>query len=92
MRVAEKLFVPVAPTLGIPGGRAGSSMVPPETSGEYIPMSVDVTGLSVVAALNEIAKRAPGHAWLVTTELSTPIEFGFIHEFGSGTHQRMFSR
>lgn len=54
--------------------------------GDGVQLSTDAGGRTVVDVLNEIARQAPGHAWVVTTigDLNTQVvAFGFVHRFAT---------
>jgi len=89
LSIAEPLFALLDARLAKPGGRVGSVPGPvgePVDRGDSIELSINSEGRSVLSALNEIALRAPGHPWLVTTntdsEPARVTQFGFIHRSG----------
>lgn len=92
MSMTEKLFAPLHPTLAISGGRPGSLLSPMGMEidrGENVQLTVDATRRRVIDVLNEIAKQAPGHPWLVTTDdpAAKIVRFGFMHRHGTTTEQ-----
>jgi hypothetical protein len=85
MTIAERVFASLDPALDRPGGRPGSSLGQADR-GWNLELSVTGVGLTILEALNEIVRQAPGHQWLVvTTAGDTPrIErLGFVHRNGA---------
>jgi hypothetical protein len=91
MRFAEKVFAPADPRLDQPGGRVSSVSGPVGVEidrGDDLDLVIDAVGLTALEVLNQIARLAPGHPWLVvTTHDDTPrVErFGFGDRYGTTT-------
>lgn len=69
-------------------GRVGSRPGRPGEEVDYgdsVEFSISANGLTVLQVLNELAKHAAGHPWLVvTSDGSSPriTSFGFLHDRG----------
>jgi hypothetical protein len=93
MAFAREVFAPLQPTLGRQRAQFGSTPSPVGVDvdrGDALELEIDAQGLTVLEILNEVARRAPGHAWLfVTRDGDTPriASLGFLHNYGSGTEQ-----
>jgi len=90
MSFAERVFAPLDRTLGLSGGRAGSRLGPIGVDVDYgDDLSLTVDGaehLTAVEILNEVARQAPGHPWIVITsggDEPTVRRFGFAHRYGT---------
>jgi hypothetical protein len=94
MPLAERMFVPLDPRLAQEGGRAGSLVGPIGVEldrGDDLQLVVEARGKTVIQVLNDIARQAPGHAWLVVTmDGDRRIErFGFMHRYGTTSEQSL---
>jgi hypothetical protein len=91
MRGAKKVFAALDPRL-VSDGEIGSILGQPGVEidhGENTTISVDGRGVTNLAALNQIARQAPGHPWLVVVSQSDRapriVSLGFIHRFDTST-------
>jgi hypothetical protein len=99
MRVAEHLFAPLDPKLAAPGGRLGSypGAIGVEVDrGEQLQITVDGRGLTNLGVLNQVARQAAGHPWLVVVDdiARTPhiVRVGFINRAGTTTETSLTQR
>lgn len=93
VRVSEKVFAPLDRRLDQPGGRPASRLGQPGVEVDYgdgLRISVGDAGkLTVLDVLVQIAKQAPGHAWIVVTageSVGRVTRFGFIHGTSTSTN------
>lgn len=95
MRIGEKIFAPLDPRLDAPGGRLVSRPGPIGTEVDYgdgLDVSIDTDGSTVTDVLNTIARKAPGHPWIVITadgDSPTVASFGFVHRHGVTSRLRI---
>lgn len=93
MRVSEKVFAPLDRRLDQPGGRPASRLGQPGVEVDYgdgLHISVNQADkLTVLDVLIQVAKQAPGHAWVVATAgepTSRIMRLGFIHGASTTTN------
>lgn len=95
MWLVGNAFIPLDPSFAGRSG-LGSELGPadgtrPDT-GEDIYMEIDGSGRSVVSILNEIVRKAPTHAWLVTTDgapVPTMLRLGIINPGHHSSERRI---
>lgn len=93
MRTIERIFSVLDPRLSAAGPRVGSVLGPVGVDvdrGENLAVEIDARGRSLIQVLDDLARAAPGHAWLVVTDGQTPahiIRAGLIHQYRTTTEE-----
>jgi len=86
---ARKLFAPLDPRIDAPGGQMASGLGGLDFEGDGMAIALDTKGKAVLDVLNEITKKAAGHAWIVVTQTEAEVtritQIGFIRSSGSTT-------